>query len=207
MKLDIIKTEDIYLKSFKYISTKSKSNTLPYHNIDHLLMVFNNAYSASKYYRLDEVLRPTATKELCVAALFHDTNYGSKRDSENISNACKLFEDFFEEYNKKKIFENSKEFIDNVIDIIMATEFPYKDMEMTIQKKIIRDCDMMVLNQDNCIYNTVFALGEEFGNGVKKQINNQISFILNLKMNTEWGSKKLEKSYGGRKRIYGKTNS
>ena len=199
MKLDIIKTEDIYVKAFKYISNHSTSNTLPYHNIDHLVMVFNNAYTAAQYYKLDEVLRETATMELCVASLFHDSNHsgGKLSDNENVANSRRLFTDFYSKYIGKKLGVDEVKFKDRVIEILMATEFPHKDGEPTIQQKIIRDCDMMSVLQDNYLYSVIYGLKEEFGvDTVKQQIKNQTLFTMNLKMFTEWGEAKIAEKYG-----------
>ncbi|CAG7580032.1 MAG: putative metal-dependent phosphohydrolase [uncultured marine phage] len=199
MKLDIIKTEDIYIKAFKYIANNSESNTLPYHNIDHLVMVFNNAYSASQHYKLDEVLGETATKELCVASLFHDSNHsgGKLSDPENVNNSIKLFEEFFTQYIGDKLSDDDVKFKETVINILSATEFPHKEGELTIQQRIIRDCDMMSVLQDNYLYSVIFGLREEFGvDTIKEQIKNQTLFTMNLKMFTEWGEARISEKYG-----------
>lgn len=201
MKLDIIKTEDIYRKSFKYISNKSKSNTLPYHNMDHLVMVFNNSYSASEYYKLDEILGESTTKELCVASLFHDSNHsgGELSDPENVSNSIKLFDEFWEEYNNGELSNDDLEFQKNVHNIILATEYPHRDMDLNIQQKIIRDADMMSFNQNNHLYSVIFGLSEEFkSESLIDQIQNQTIFTLKLKDNlyTDWAKSKFENKFG-----------
>lgn len=199
MNLDIIKSEDVYLKAFKYISLKSKSNNLPYHNIDHLVMVFNNAYSSANYYKLDETVRPNAIKELCLSALFHDTNHsgGELSDSENVENSKNFFKEFWLEYNGE-LSDEDKEMEEMILDIISSTEYPHKDMDLSIQHKLIRDCDMMSFNQDNHTYSTIYGLGTEFGVDVKTQVKNQILFTLTLrdKLYTDWAKSKLENKYG-----------
>jgi len=200
MKINILKTNDLYLKAFKYISINSKSNTLPYHNMEHIMLVFTNAYYASNYYKINETLRDSAEEELCVAALFHDVNHsgGELTDSENISNSILSFESFWIDYNNGEIGESESKFRRNVIDIIEATEFPYKDMDLNIQQKIIRDCDMMSFNDDNHIYHYLFGMKEEFGiEDFNDQLKNQTKFILNMKLHTEWGRDKFDDKYGG----------
>lgn len=199
MKINILKTNDLYLKAFKYISINSKSNTLPYHNMEHLMLVFNNAYHASNYYKINETLHDKAEEELCVAALFHDVNHsgGKLTDSENISNSISSFKSFWVEYNDGELGKEESEFQENVISIIEATEFPHKDIDLNIQQKIIRDCDMMSFNDDGHIYHYLFGMKEEFGiEDFNDQLKNQTNFILNMELYTDWGKEMFEDKYG-----------
>jgi len=199
MKIDVLKINDLYLKAFKYISLNSKSNTLPYHNMEHLMLVFNSAYSASNYYQLNEVLHSKAEEELCIASLFHDVNHsgGKLTDSENVANSIESFKSFWVEYNDGEVGKEETEFQENVISIIESTQFPHKDVELNIQQKIIRDCDMMSFNTDNHIYHYLFGMKEEFGvDDFKDQILNQTKFIMNIKLYTEWGRDRFSNKYG-----------
>lgn len=94
--IEVIKYNPLLQKALKFIMVNNTSNYLPYHNFNHLLTVL-------KYSNLiahgEEVYYDQRTP-LHLAALFHDVNHsgGKLKDSENIKNAEKAFEDFAKIY-------------------------------------------------------------------------------------------------------------
>ncbi len=193
MAIEILKTNTIYTKAFKWITDNSTSNTLPYHNINHLLSVFSSCYDASEHYRLVDVDGKSSEIELCLAALFHDVNHsgGKLSDNENIKTAIESFENFYETLDE----EEKSEFVKRVvIDTIHATEYPHNENgELSLHQRIIRDADMTSAFDGDWVQSVIFGLKEELGEeSISKRIDNQINFILTLETCTEWGQSKLE---------------
>lgn len=196
MILDIIRTKKAYQKAFKWICENSTSKALPYHNMEHTLVVFKNCYEASNYYKLDEIYGDYVETELCLAALFHDMNHsGSGPDDENIEMAIESFENFISEVGGDINEDLNPQSVNNIKSLIKLTKFPHEDDEIsagiTIQQKIMRDSDMMSAVEENWLQTTIFGLGEEFkSESTLHQINNQIKFMLSNKLYTEWAKEK-----------------
>lgn len=188
MNIELLKNDDIYLKAFKYIIDKSTSNTLPYHNISHILDVFNFTYELCDYYKIEEIYSKEYVDILCISALFHDFSHsgGELSDSDNIKIAIKGSNDFIDEYFKTVDFKiDIDKYKERVNMLISSTEFPHKDMcEYDIEEifiKIIRDSDLLSIRKNNSLFTTIFCLSKEFGISVGKQLSNQKKFLLNIK--------------------------
>lgn len=198
MNLNFITTKDIYIKAFKYITNTSQSNTLPYHNINHLLMVFNLAYQAGEYYKLKET-NPGSEIELCLAALFHDVNHsgGKLPDNDNVKLSQEAASEFFKLYYSGK--SKPEISLEKVLDNIKATQFPHEELELSFTQQLIRDCDLLTVLNDNYMFPVFYGLKEEFGTmSMKEQVKNQTQFTLKLKddLNTNWAQSKFETKYG-----------
>ncbi len=153
--IEIIRDSALLQKAFKFIIDNSKSNYLPYHNLNHLLTVLKY----SDYIANGEGVYYDKRLSLHLAALFHDVNHsgGELHDDENIQLAKSAF-----------VLFTIQEGIDitlaeEVRTLIEATEYPYvKPNSNTSQfEKIIRDADMMQQFEYNWIGQTTLGLASE----------------------------------------------
>lgn len=200
MSIEIIKSNPIYRKAYKWISENSTSNTLPYHNMNHLMSVFTACYNASDYYRIKDTDGASGEITLCLAALFHDANHsgGKLTDDKNIKNAISSFCEFTGAIKSDYL---SMFDVDKVIETIKATQYPYEitDInELTLYQRIIRDADLTsAFSGSDWIQAVVFGLKEEIGvSTVEERINQQVKFILTTELCTDWGRAILEDCKG-----------
>lgn len=173
--IHIIQRNPILQKAFAYIVDNSTSNYLPYHNLTHLLTVLKYV----DYFAHGEGVYFDKRTALHLAALFHDVNHsgGKLSDAENIENAIKAFLDFYEHH--VDYFLDDKKLIEDVIDNIKATQFPYvqHNSNITLSQKIIRDADMMQQFEYNWINHTTLGLAKESNVDIRKFIHNQRHFL------------------------------
>lgn len=189
--IEIIRYSPILQKAFKYIVENSSSNYLPYHNLNHLLTVL-------KYSDLiahgEEVYYDQRTP-LHLAALFHDVNHsgGRLKDSENIKNAEKAFEEFADIHlNIGKSFTKDEfNIYSQVVHLIRVTEYPYTTPHsaLTPMQKIIRDADMMQAFEYNWINQITLGLAAESKITIKEFIPKQRHFLEDIQFLTETGKK------------------
>lgn len=200
MAIEILKSNTIYRKAFRWIVENSSSNTLPYHNITHLISVFESCYDASEHYNFNDIhSSESAEIELCLAALFHDVNHsgGKYDDDTNVKIAIESFQSFYTTLSDE---ENSRFNNKNVEDNIRTTRYPYlitENKELSLSQRILRDSDLTSAFNGDWFQSVVYGLKEEMGvPTLNERINQQINFILNLKPCTDWGKSKLENCKG-----------
>ncbi len=196
MAVEILKSRPVYKKAFKWIVENSKSNTLPYHNITHLISVFESCYDASEHYNFEDIFSDESAEiELCLAALFHDVNHsgGVLTDDKNIEVAIKSFEDFYKVLSKEEQSLFSKQ---EVIDTIKPTEYPYQitdSSKLNLKQRILRDADLTSAFSGDWFQSVVYGLKEEMRvPTLQERIDQQVKFILALEPCTEWGNSKIE---------------
>ena len=169
-----------------YIKNNNKGDVNPYHNNEHMMFVFNNAMTLFDHYKKEYDLSEQDRINLGVACLFHDFNHsgGKLKDSENIEYAIEAFVFYLEEHP-------SNISIEHVINLISVTEFPHKDIDLSILGKIIRDADMMGAISDNFI-EIIKSLAEEIGYDIEKFLPIQLKFLQDVKYNTKYCRDLLE---------------
>ncbi len=174
---------DYYLK---IILTKNNGNKNPYHNFYHLLTVMKNCYKISIDEQFDDL---KSIRLILIAALFHDFNHFGKKidDSKNIKEAITGFLNFSKENNE----DNQK-----IIEIINATEYPYKisSDKLTLQQKVIRDADAMQFYCDNYIQQVIFGLlMEELSMTLSEALDTQFKFFNEVKPLTKFAKYTYDK--------------
>lgn len=173
----------ILIKAINFINiSNGRSNSCPYHGIDHLFEVFkmvhniilnNTIYEYDVNYKL----------ELYIAALFHDYAHsgGVLTDDKNIINALEgLY-----------LFHQANPYFDLSIttEIIKATEYPYsiKDEDIKLfEQRLIRDADMCYLFDDLSVVKLYYGLRVEFKKDLNEFYNNQYNFLNNVQFYNEY---------------------
>lgn len=173
--IEIIQSEPLLKKAFKWIIENNTSNHLPYHNLNHLLTVLKYC----DYIAMGEMVYYDNRMELYLAALFHDVYHsgGKLTDDLNILNAKTAFEEF--KLSLKEILNVSS---DKVTSLIECTQYPYHVPfdDLTLHHKIIRDADMMQAFEYNWIHQTTLGLATESGKTFKDFIKSQRTFLENV---------------------------
>ena len=177
--------DTIFNNAKQYVSENNKTEN-HYHNNKHILDVFNNSMMLFDEYKKEYELKPTDKLCLGLAALFHDYNHsgGKLKDDENIEIALGELKTYLNIINKSDLYNGIKK-------IIIATEFPHKDVDLDILQKIIRDADTMGGITEGWIY-VVKSLAKEYNKELKDFVPNQIKFIENAKFNTDYCNELLK---------------
>jgi predicted metal-dependent HD superfamily phosphohydrolase len=174
--IEIIQSEPLLKRAFKWIIENSTSNHLPYHNLNHLLTVLKYC----DYIATGEMVYYDNRMELYLAALFHDVNHsgGKLSDEENIRDAKESYVLFC--MNDAQIY--NKTIHDKVASLINCTQYPYHVPfdDLTLHHKIIRDADMMQAFEYNWIHQTTLGLATESGKTFKDFIKSQRTFLENV---------------------------
>ena len=163
----------------KYISENNKTENA-YHNNKHMIDVFNNAMTLFDEYQKEHKLTENDKLNLGLAALFHDFNHsgGKLKDDENIEIALGELKKWLDATDNSNLYKAVKK-------IIIATEFPHKDINTDILQKIIRDADTMGgISEDWS--NIVKSLAKEYNKTLEEFIPIQIKFLDTVKFNTEY---------------------
>lgn len=185
--IEIFKKYDFLGKALNYVIKNSDSLYAPYHNLNHNLTITLFCYYIGKSEKMNE----KETKELLLAAIFHDFNHtqGKEKDDTNIKKAKEGVKKFIEE-NKIDVDLQS---INKILD---ATEFPYKidDKNLNLQQAIIRDADMAQTFEPIRLQSNILGLAKEMNESYSKHLEGQKKFFENLKLRTKMGNE-LKKKY------------
>lgn len=178
---------DILSSAKAYVLKNNKSENA-YHNNKHIVDVYDNAMMLFDECKKEFTLNEYGRLYLGLAALFHDFGHsgGKLSDSENIKIAVEALEDYLVEIGSPNLFQGAK-------DILEATEFPHKAIELSSLQKIIRDADTMG-GIANGFEDVVKSLAKEYGKSLDEFVPMQIKFIENAKFNTEYCKNLLEKN-------------
>jgi len=151
-----------------------------YHNNKHMIDVFNNSMILFDEYQEEYELTENDKLHLGLAALFHDFNHsgGKLKDDENIELALTSLKEYLDFTNKSGLYNDIKH-------IIIATEFPHKDINTDILQKIIRDADTMGGITEDWI-SIVKSLAKEYNKTLQEFIPTQIKFLNTVKFNTDY---------------------
>jgi hypothetical protein len=164
--------KELILNAINFLNISNPSNFLPYHNIDHLWMVYNYCQKITDMINNSDVKET----ELFIAALFHDYNHsgGKLTDNFNIDNAIEgvtLFHKAHPEFD-----------LNYVSYLIKCTEYPYSvlDIDLTIEAKILRDADLSYVFEYISIVKLYCGLRKEFNQTLILFLNNQFNFLSNI---------------------------
>ncbi len=149
-----------------------------------MLHVMWESYDAAVYHCLD----PYDTRNVLIAAIFHDFNHSGKmngNDDLEIEASVRAMKKYLhsEDLGREKGIEG----------LIRATQFPYQDtsLELSLLKRIMRDADMSQSLSTAWIQQTLIGLPREMGLDIVEFLKTQESFLGNLKFYSEWGQKKF----------------
>ena len=169
---------------FRFVTVRRFLNAqnlkYPYHNFRHMFHVLWLCYQACVFYR--GILPSRKMRNLLIAALFHDFDHSGLmgNDDLNIERAIRGL--------KKFILEEDKEYIEEIIILVRATEFPYKvpSGTLSLAERIIRDADMSQALCEAWIQQIVFGLSAEWNKKPIEILEAQGAFHKNLEFHTEW---------------------
>ena len=124
--IEIIHANELLKRGFIHIIDHNESNFAPYHNLQHLLGMVQYCTDGE----IAENLSDKEILELGLAALFHDTDHtmGYSKDDVNIKNSKKFLLKFLKTLSDNEETKSLIKLIDinNIMDMLDATEFPYK---------------------------------------------------------------------------------
>lgn len=176
---EIIKESELLAKTFEFIIKYSTSLYLPYHNLNHNLIVLQYCYANLQY---ETLLNTNDADCLLLSAIFHDYNHsgGKLKDNENIANA----------YIGLAQFVNANNFdIDLALceKYLNVTQFPYITEPEDIYEKIIRDSDLCQMFESGYLQSVVFGLKQEMNiTEMDKMLAMQLKFVSNINFNTKY---------------------
>lgn len=168
-----------FTKIYAYIVQNNRGNINPYHSNAHLFHVYRTCMILFDEYKDEYNLSEKDRLELGIAALFHDYNHsgGKLKDDANIELAIEGLNLFLDNNSDIEIDRQ------NIIDIIRATEFPHKEMDLNFLQKIIRDADMSG-GISKYWLSVVIDLASELNMDLQTFIPIQIKFLDTVEFNT-----------------------
>lgn len=188
--IEVVDRYETLQKALKFIIINSNSNTAPYHNLNHLLVILKFCYEGLKVEGFD-VENEGEVMPLLLAAIFHDVNHtaGEQKDKINVAIAKDSVSEFISTQN---IDIDTK----LVCEIIDATEYPYviPGNELTPLQAIIRDADLLQTTEPNWIHQVILGLSKEMNIRFFDLMVGQRKFLESAEFNTEWG-KDMKKLY------------
>ena len=181
--IDIVNnTENKYdgnlLPYFKLIWNAPNVN-MPYHNLRHMLHVMWATYNGGLYYDID----PRTLRNMLIAALMHDYNHTGRTgdDTINIEFAIRGFEE--------NMLLEDVPYMNDIIFLIRATQFPHTEIEYSLPAFILRDADVAYTLNDSWIHIVNIGLSQELNITAEKMLKFQETFLSGMKLYTEWGKK------------------
>jgi hypothetical protein len=172
------------IKYFKVIFFKAQNLNLPYHNFRHMMHVTWLCYEACSFY--SNILSNREMRNLLIAAMFHDFDHLGRlgNDDINIMIAIRGLQ--------KHILTEDSPYINEIEDLIRATEYPYKKIEgkLSLCKQIIRDADLSQALNPTWLQQVVFGLAAEWKKLPFEVLKGQDTFQKNLKFYSDWAKTK-----------------
>lgn len=170
---------------YRALVLDSTGRSNPYHNIRHALHVLCAAYAGGKFHKLSR----RALRNLLIAAIFHDFNHSGKlrgKDRLEIEMALMMLRVYLQPEDLGEL--------ENISNIIWATEFPYKipEAELSLEQKIVRDADMSQNFSDVWIQQCWFGLAEELSYDPIAFIGTRPAFLHSIVFHSDWGKAELE---------------
>jgi hypothetical protein len=189
-KFNEMNIDSIFDIILSWISKNNEGSVNPYHNNEHLSDIYKNCIEISNYENIDDA------NNLLVAALFHDVNHsgGKYTDDVNIKNSVNSFLQFC--YENKDIIKKYNIDINLVSELIKCTQFPYTVDPKNKLEEILRDADRSILfndDFDDTYKKVIVGISKEQNISIRKQLENQIKFVENLKYYTQYMNNKLKR--------------
>lgn len=179
----------IFDKIKKYLQVNNITDNA-YHNNEHILNVFNHCMFLFDIYKNQYNLTIYDKLVLGVAALFHDFGHsgGKLSDDRNIEISLIELKKYLKNINKLYLYKD-------VEKIIVATEYPHKEIKLNMLQKIIMDADIIgsiLPGWEKVVTN----LAKEYNKTIKEFIDIEISFLNNLVFNLEFCNNLLAENRG-----------
>jgi hypothetical protein len=151
----------------------------PYHNFRHTTHVTWLCHHAGGFYSIE----PRPMRNFLIAAMFHDYDHAGRSgdDDLNVARAIRGLE--------KHVLETDRPFLDDIVTMIRATEYPYtiRSEDLDLRAKILRDADLGQALNPAWLQQVVFGLAVERGERPIETLRLQKTFLSSFKPLTEWG--------------------
>jgi hypothetical protein len=159
-----------------YFIKHNKGNMNPYHNLYHMQCVVENTYLLTQGSELTE----KEIRILLIAAMFHDFNHTTNKDTEssNIADAIRGLH--------KCCVELGEYFDLKYVDLINNTSYPYTKSasELTFGEQVLRDADMLQCFDKNYIQQVVIGLSSEWKMDMVKSLDVQYNYVSSVEFST-----------------------
>lgn len=165
---------------FKIIFFQAKNLNNPYHNFRHMMHVTWLCHGACIFYEAEMTKRQM--RNLLIAAMFHDYDHTGIMgpDKQNIEIAVAALE--------KYILPEDRPYLEDISDIIRATEYPYKSdsTNLKLSFQILRDADLSQALNATWLQQVIFGLAAEWKKTPYEVLKIQTNFHEILNFSTEW---------------------
>jgi len=165
-----------YFKLLFYASNIFK----PYHNFRHMMHVLCTAYIGGKAMNYHKLFGKKGFRALLIAAMFHDYAHSGimgNDEAEVTRSIVKM---------KKNLLENDMGLVEEISNLMLATQFPYVACTSSLGVDIIRDCDMSQVLSDVWMQQIIFGLAQEMNLTPFEILERQVNFVSSIKFNTPW---------------------
>ncbi|MFZ2310359.1 MAG: HD domain-containing protein [Patescibacteria group bacterium] len=157
----------------------------PYHNFRHMIHVMCSAYEAANFCRYFAFFGANRFRAVLLAALVHDYGHSGKmgNDHQEVLTSVASF--------KKFALEEDKYLVEEVEELILATEFPYSNKPISPGAGILRDADASQVFSDAWLQQNVFGLASEMNIPAAVCMEKEIEYLESLKFYSDWGKEVL----------------
>ena len=166
-----------------------------YHGLRHMLHVLWACYEAVRHYLALGGITKREARNLLIAALFHDYDHVGRggNDAVNIVRAIAAL--------REHVMPEDEPYLEEIIAIIEATEFPHKDLgdSPSLSQLIVRDADISQVFGPAWIGIILAGFGSELGKTPIEMLEQQIGFLSEVEFHTDFG-----KVYFGERAIVAK---
>lgn len=157
----------------------------PYHNFRHMIHVMCSVYEAAKFCRYPTFFGARRFRAILLGGLVHDYGHSGQmgNDHHEVLTTISLFREF--------ALEEDKYILDEVEELVLATEFPYSNQPISPGAGILRDADASQAFSDAWLQQNVFGLASEMNIPTVICLEKEIEYLQNLKFYSDWGREVL----------------
>jgi hypothetical protein len=154
-----------------------------YHGLRHMLHVTWVCYQACKYYRRLDQMTKRETRNLLIAAMFHDYGHCGQAgdDAVNIEAALDGLREHIDDMDKDHLVAISR--------VIHVTQFPHASLgdSSTLSEQVIRDADISQAFGTTWIGDIAAGFGSELDKTPVEMLEQQLGFLGVVQFHSDFG--------------------